>query len=241
MATALIVAVSLAQVGEFSFILAALGVELGILPERGQHLILGGAIISILLNPLMFWAAQKLLPRLERKAVATTSAATAGAAPVVEPPPAPDALAEPEMQTAKTGHTVLVGYGRVGSVAAEELIAAGTAILVIEDNEDRVRAARLIDLEVIEGNAATARALFLANIKAAQSLVVAIPNAFEAGQAIEQARRENAALIIVARAHSDEEAAYLAGLGANHVIMGEREIGLGMVDYLRKGGAVAGR
>jgi CPA2 family monovalent cation:H+ antiporter-2 len=213
MTTALTVAVSLAQVGEFSFILAALGVDLGLLPVAGRDLILGGAIISIVLNPLLFWLADRVL---------APSAAPAAPTPVTEAPP--------EAPTSKTGHTVLVGYGRVGVPVAEAVTTAGTPLVVIEDAEDRVAAARTAGLEVIARNAASGRALALANIRAAATLFVAIPNAFEAGQVVQQARRDNTSLKIIARAHSDEEAEYLAGLGATRVILGEREIGLGMVE-----------
>lgn len=220
--TAIIVAVSLAQVGEFSFILAELGVNLGILPEAGRNLILGGAIISIILNPLAFWAADKFLVRAQ------------ASAPVPEPAAAiPDAApAESIAPPAAQKHTIIVGFGRVGSVIAERLLRLTLPFVVIEDGEDRGNAARALGVTVIPGNAATSDALNLAGIATARSLYVAIPNAFEAGQAIEQARRANPGLVIAARAHSDEEAEYLKQLGADHVIMGEREIALGMLDRL---------
>jgi CPA2 family monovalent cation:H+ antiporter-2 len=216
-ATALTVAVSLAQVGEFSFILAALGVELHILPEEGRDLILGGAILSIVLNPLLFMLADRMI--VAQAALPTPAAATAA-------PEAPAVVA-----TSKTGHSILVGYGRVGTVVADKLVDDGNPVVVIEDSDARVAAARAAGLEVIPGNGATARALTFANVPGATTLFVAIPNAFEAGQAVEQARRENPALRIVARAHSDEEADHLRALGADRVIIGEREIGLGMLDF----------
>ena len=115
---------------------------------------------------------------------------------------------------------------------AERFQRLNLPFLVIEDGEDRANAARALGIPVIPGNAAGPDILQLAGISSARSLYVAIPNAFEAGQAIEQARKANAGLMIAARAHSDEEAEYLKQLGANHVIMGEREIALGMLDRL---------
>jgi CPA2 family monovalent cation:H+ antiporter-2 len=217
--TALIVAVSLAQVGEFSFILAELGVGLHLLPEAGRNLILAGAIISIILNPLAFWVADRLLTK-----VSGAPEPAAGASQIeVLPPVVPTALST---------HTIVVGFGRVGTVLAERFLRLNLPFIVIEDAEDRLNAARTAGIAVIPGNAAGSDALALAGIANARNLYVAIPNAFEAGQVIEQARKANAALVIAARAHSDEEAGYLKQLGADHVIMGEREIALGMLDRL---------
>ncbi len=241
--TALTISASLAQIGEFSFILAALGVGLGILPPEGRDLILAGAIISIVLNPLIFMALDALRPRLERR-FGTVAATPAGAAVRTEPgftPAAPavvEAVAEEEpvqaQATTKTGHVVLVGYGRVGTVVAEALNERQASFVVVEDAEARVNAARARGFEVIVGNAAGLRVLNLANVDMAATVVVAIPNAFEAGQAVEQARKANPKGLIVARAHSDEEEDHLKTLGANVVILGEREIALGMVDVVNR-------
>src|SRR5690606_398883 len=137
---------------------------------------------------------------------------------------------DPEAGTTLSGHSILVGYGRVGSVIAERIVSEGTGLVVIEDAEDRATEARDAGSEVIIANGATERARALANVGGAACLFVAIPNAFEAGQTIEQARATSPGLLIIARAHSDEEAAYLKRLGADRVVMGEREIGLGMLD-----------
>jgi CPA2 family monovalent cation:H+ antiporter-2 len=104
--------------------------------------------------------------------------------------------------------------------------------VLIEDAERRVAAAHAAGIEVVVGNAASGKALELANVAGATTLIIAIPNAFEAGQAVEQAHKHNASLRIIARAHSDEEETYLKDLGANEVIMGEREIGLGMLGWV---------
>jgi CPA2 family monovalent cation:H+ antiporter-2 len=242
--TALTISASLAQIGEFSFILAALGVGLGILPPEGRDLILAGAIISIVLNPLIFMALDALRPRLERRFGSAAPAAAAaggrtepGFAPVmpeVVEAVAPEDEDEPAQATTKTGHIVLVGYGRVGSVVADALSEAQSSFLVVEDAEGRINAARAKGYEVIVGNAAGVRVLNLANVDMAATVVVAIPNAFEAGQAVEQARKSNPTALIVARAHSDEEEDHLKTLGADVVILGEREIALGMVDVVNR-------
>jgi len=239
--TALTISASLAQIGEFSFILAALGVGLGILPPEGRDLILAGAIISIILNPLIFMGLDALRPRLEQKfGTATGEPALAGARTEPGFTPATPAAAEvaieeePEHATVKTGHIVLVGYGRVGTVVAEALAERQASFVVVEDAEARVNAARARGFEVIVGNAAGSRVLNLANVDMAETVIVAIPNAFEAGQAVEQTRKSNPKALIVARAHSDEEEDHLKGLGANVVILGEREIALGMVDVVNR-------
>jgi len=237
---ALTVSASLAQIGEFSFILAALGISLGVMPEEGRGLILAGAIISIILNPLIFWVSERIRPRLEARVATRRAEPELG--PVV--PDQPSAVAAPapvepeavleevQLPTTLHDHVVLIGYGRVGSVVASELVRDNMRFLVIEDAEGRVVAARDAGLEVIVGNAATRETLNLANVAGARCAIIAIPNAFEAGQATEQCRKLNPGLKIIARAHADEEVAYLERLGADQVIMGEREIGLGMVAWL---------
>ena len=239
--TALTISASLAQIGEFSFILAALGVGLGILPPEGRDLILAGAIISIILNPVIFMALDALRPRLEQKfGKDTPEPALAagrtepGFAPAMPVPAELAAEDEPEHATVKTGHIVLVGYGRVGTVVAEALSERQASFLVVEDAEARVNSARAKGFEVIVGNAAGSRVLNLANVDMAATVIVAIPNAFEAGQAVEQARKSNPQALIVVRAHSDEEEEHLKTLGANVVILGEREIALGMVDVVNR-------
>lgn len=238
--TALTISASLAQIGEFSFILAEMGVGLGFLPEEGRDLILAGALISIILNPLMFGLADRFRPTLESwlqprpEPEPVTEAVAPAAATESEPTQAEgidpdDEAVEP---TTLTGHLVVVGYGRVGSVVADDLTGQSKPLLVIEDGEDRLRLLRDKAIETVAGNAADGRVLALAGLERAKALLVAIPEGFEAGQVVEQARRINASLLIVARAHSDEEVEHLLRHGANRVIMGEREIALGMLKML---------
>jgi len=208
--TALTISTSLAQIGEFSFILATLGVGLGLLPKQGQDLILAAAIITIMLNPALFAAAVAFEKRHK---------------PVAEPQPEPPA---PEPATAK--RVIIVGYGRVGSVIADGVAAHGATIAVIEDQDNVAALARRHGLEVVPGNAADVETLMAAKIREASCIFVAIPNGFEAGQIVQKAKAVNPALTIVARAHSDDEAEYLRRLGASKIIMGERELALAMVD-----------
>lgn len=223
--TALIISASLAQIGEFSFILAGLGVTLKLMPQTGLDLILAGAIFSILLNPFVFQAIDWIKPRLEKKKAGHEIASPA------EPPEESTVILEP---TKLTNHAVVVGYGRVGSHIGDGLRQQNIPYLVIEDRADVVKQLRARGIEVYFGNAASAELIAAANLPAAKTLFVAIPESFEAGQIVEQARAANPSLEIVARAHSDAEQSNLNKLGANHTIMGEREIAQGMMDYVMK-------
>ncbi|WP_028749837.1 YbaL family putative K(+) efflux transporter [Rhizobium mesoamericanum] len=228
--TALTISASLGQIGEFSFILATLGVSLHLLPEEGRDLILAGAIISIILNPLLFYVCDRLRPVLDR-----TKREEPTAEPVAEkaPEPVEEQAEEDDVQpTALRGHAILVGYGRVGSIVGQNLKSSRTPFLVIEDSDKRIGELRDQGTEAISGNAVSREVLSLANIAGARSLVVAIPNAFEACLVVEQARTINPSILIVARAHSDAEVEALREYGADTVIMGEREIAMGMVDRL---------
>lgn len=222
--TALLIAVSLAQIGEFSFILATLGVTLKVMPEEGRELILAGALISIMLNPLLFYLMDRFGPDepAEENADETPVAA--------ETPAKPAKSVKPAFVTKQTGHTVLVGFGRVGKVVGERLIARGEPMFVIDDSEDAVAALKARKIEAIAANAVTA--LKASNIAAAKQLIVAVPDCFEAGQIVEQARATNASLRIIARAHSDAEEAYLKQYGANEVVQGSRETAEAMISSL---------
>jgi CPA2 family monovalent cation:H+ antiporter-2 len=210
--TALTISASLAQIGEFSFILAGLGVELGLLPERGRNLILAGAIVSILLNPLFFAV-------LDRFLQAPAAAGKAPKAPVSR---------EPVPVTTLTDHIVLIGHGRVGRFITASAPAT-SPFLIVESNADVASALRTSGAAAIAGNAADPEVLAAINLPAARCLLVAIPDAFEGGQVVQQARAINPSLSIIARAHSEAEIEHLMKHGATAVIMGEHEIAKAML------------
>jgi CPA2 family monovalent cation:H+ antiporter-2 len=222
MSTSLAISVSLAQIGEFSFILAGLGVALAVLPEDARNLILAGAIISILVNPLLM----ELLDRLAIWRAASTDD--------LEPGPPPEARGrEPIPVTRLTDHVVLVGHGRVGSVVSEALREAKLPFLVIESDHDTAAELRKQDIETITGNAVDREVVRAAKLTSACCLLVAIPDAFEGGQIVMQARAVNPGLLIIARAHSEEEVLHLKKHGASTVIMGELEIAKAMIKDVR--------
>ncbi|RUU28153.1 MAG: Kef family K(+) transporter [Mesorhizobium sp.] len=236
--TALMISASLAQIGEFSFILAELGVGLKLLPEQGRDLILAGAILSIVLNPLMFLAVDWMKPWLERRAGKT---APLDEAKPIGPATEPGQLASvaapvkedgPPPRTALTGHSILVGYGRVGSLVGASLKEAALPFLVIEDADKTLAKLRDDGIETVSGNAANSEVFAAANPEGAKRLILAIPNAFEAGQIVLRARAANPKINVIARAHSDAEVEHLKGLGADTVIMGEREIARGIVEVV---------
>jgi CPA2 family monovalent cation:H+ antiporter-2 len=228
--TALTISASLAQIGEFSFILAELGVKLNLLPTAGRDLILAGAILSIMLNPLIFAAADWLSPRLN--GLLSRGAEPSSPGTQMEQAAAPSESSKLPDVTHLTGHTILVGYGRVGSIVADALKKSDQPFLVIEDEEDVLAKLRESNFETITGNAARPDVLKSANLGSARYLLVAIPEAFEAGQIVQQARAANPGIQIIARAHSDAEVEHLSSLGADIVIMGEREIALGIIHNL---------
>ncbi|MDF3155330.1 YbaL family putative K(+) efflux transporter [Mesorhizobium sp. XAP10] len=236
-ATALIISASLAQIGEFSFILAELGVGLKLLPEQGRDLILAGAILSIVLNPLMFLAIDWMKPWLERRAARTAPPVEAKpVGPATEPGQVASVAAAakkedgPPPKTTLTGHAILIGYGRVGGLVGSALKGAAMPFLVIEDADKTLAKLKADSVETVAGNAANAEVFAAANPEGASRLILAIPNAFEAGQIVLRARAANPAINVIARAHSDAEVEHLKGLGADTVIMGEREIARGIVE-----------
>ncbi|MGN6596550.1 YbaL family putative K(+) efflux transporter [Sphingopyxis terrae] len=207
--TALTISVSLAQIGEFSFILAGLGVGLKVMPDMARDLILAGSILSILFNPIFF----TLVVRRVRAEHMPDIAEEAAALPAAEP-----------------SRTVLIGFGRVGSHIGSLLCSRGEALVVIEDQKDMAAAARAAGATVIVGDATKESVLRQAQIDTAATLLIAIPEGVEAGAIVRRARAINPRLVIVARAHSDEEVGDLVRRGADHVVMAERETATRMAE-----------
>lgn len=222
LSTGLTIAVSLAQIGEFSFILASLGVSLELMPEVGRDLILAGAIIAILLNPMLF----SLLDRLQPWLVAREQRQ-----PEASPAPA-SAPSDNILPLSESAHTILIGHGRVGSRISQRLQAEQMPLVIIETLHSLVEDLRQTGLSVVHGNAASSKTLAQANIASARCLIVAIANSLEAGQIISHARAANPSLQILARAQADSEVDYLKSCSADLVVMGEREIARIMLDRL---------
>ena len=225
---ALTIAASLAQIGEFSFILATLGTGLGILPEAGRDLILAGAIFSIFLNPFLFSFILRKRGKAKVEETGAEATATPPAAAEEQPmpaavPAAPAPAATPPV-TDFPPHLLLVGYGRVGKLLAQAFGAAGQPVVLIEDDADRAAEAREAGFAVVHGSGLDKRALETAGIARARGLLIAVPEGFEGAAIAEKARTLRPDLRIIARAHSDDEVAHLEKRGVREVVMGEREL-----------------
>jgi monovalent cation:H+ antiporter-2, CPA2 family len=222
--TALTVAASLAQIGEFSFILAGLGLSLGLLPVEGMSLVLAGALFSIALNPLVF-ATIAPLQRwlLERSALARNLEARQ------------DPYAALPMSTERKfleGQVVLVGYGRVGRRIAGALDQRGIPYVVAEQNREVVEDLRRRGIASVSGDAATAEVLIQAHIAKAAMLVVAAPDLFDIRQMVEVAKTLNPGIEIVLRSDSDDETRLMRKDAIGRIFLAEEELAKGMVDHV---------
>lgn len=217
--TALIISASLAQIGEFSFILAGLGLSLGILPKEGQDYILAGSIISILANPVLFTLIYRIITKSPEPESSPEKSGTAR-----------EAIIPQIIPTKQIQHMIVVGYGQVGARVAEAISDQRLPLLVIEMNHKRVELLRRRNIETLAGNGVSSELLRAANIPAARCLFVTIPDTFEAGQVVAQARAMTPNLRIIARAYSEEEVDHLQKCGASAIILGQREIARGMIE-----------
>ena len=218
--TALTVSASLAQIGEFSFILAGLGLSLKLLEPQAHHLIVAGALISIALNPLVFAGTDRLLRRLE-----------AGGTLRRWLDRRIDPLAELPMSTdlrLLRQQVVIVGYGRVGRQIAGALREAGQPFVVVEENRELVEGLRRQGLAAVYGNAAEPETLVQAHIANACLLVVATPEPIGVQQMVETARTLNPSIEVIVRSHGEEEAALLAKETGASVFVGKTELARAM-------------
>jgi CPA2 family monovalent cation:H+ antiporter-2 len=222
--TALTVSASLAQIGEFSFILAALGRSLGLLPELGQNLILAGAIISIAVNPLLFKFAGPLQRMLREKSEFARKLERS-ADPLAE---LPATVAHEKL----SGQVVLVGYGRVGKHIARALDEQGISYVVAEQNREVVDKLRRAHQPAVAGNAAEPAVLIQAHIAHAAMLVIATPDTFHVRAMIETARALNPSIRCVVRTHNMEEAALLRKENVGEVFVGEQELANSMTRHV---------
>jgi CPA2 family monovalent cation:H+ antiporter-2 len=222
--TALTVSASLAQIGEFSFILAGLGVNLGILTPDAQSLIMAGALISIAINPLVFTAVEPLHVWIR---------ARSSLARMLERPD--DPLAELPAATAErylSGQIVLVGYGRVGRRIGQCLDQHGIPYVVAEQNREVVERLRAGGIAAVSGDATDPAVLIQAHIARASMLVVATPDTFDVRKMIKTARMLNPDIETVLRTHNEEEAGMLAQEVAERVFLGEDELARSMSRYV---------
>ena len=212
--TALTISTSLAQIGEFAFIIAGLGLSLGLLPADGHSLVLAGALITIMLNPVLFMALDRWQAREERRIAR-------------DAPPEP-AVVPLDIE----GHAIVVGYGRVGGQLATLLQQRGVPVVVIEDDADLVALARENGVATVRGNAANRRVMEEAAPDRAKLAVFAIPQVLESGEAIERLRALNPDITLLARAHSDAQVQHLLRHGADGAVLAERELAYSLAEMV---------
>ncbi|WP_147195873.1 YbaL family putative K(+) efflux transporter [Pantoea sp. CCBC3-3-1] len=216
--TALTISVSLAQIGEFAFILAGLGISLNLLSNEGRNLVLAGAILSIMLNPILFALLQRYLDKTE----------------TIDDQTVEEAMEEEkQIPVELCNHAIVVGFGRVGSLLGRNLIESGVPVVVVENSRSRVEALREQGISAVLGNAARADTMDLARLDCARWLLLTIPNGYEAGEIVIAAREKRPTIDIIARAHHDDEVNYIIERGANRVVMGEREIANSMLTLMQ--------
>ena len=215
--TALTISVSLAQIGEFAFILAGLGISLNLLSSEGRNLVLAAAILSIMLNPILFSLLERFLAKSESRQEQAQQEA-------------PEE--EKQIPVDICHHAVIVGYGRVGSLLGQKLLEADVPFVVVENSRARVEALREQGIRAVLGNAVRAETMELARLDCARWLLLTIPNGYESGEIVTTAREKFNDIEIIARAHYDEEVEYIMARGATRVVMGEREIASSMLHML---------
>ena len=223
---ALTVSVGLAQIGEFSFILLALGKSLGLLPPEGGDLILAAAIISIAVNPILFHVVEPMRQLGERISQRGWFVERKG-----------DMLAQLPVEVEPerlSGHVVLIGYGRVGKRIADALRASGRTFVVAEQNREAVEQLRRQGALAVSGDASEAAVLVQAHVARASMLVIATPDSARARTMLDIARRLNPRIETIARTHSDEEAELLRRDRADAVFMGEHELAASMIARVLK-------
>jgi CPA2 family monovalent cation:H+ antiporter-2 len=222
--TALIVGASLAQIGEFSFILASLGASLGLLPPEGHTLILAGSLISIALNSAVFSLVEPARNWIRERSSFARQLETR------DDPLAQLPMSVPQSQL--TGQVVLVGYGRVGRRIAEAMREKGVDFVVAEQNREKVERMRGKGIHAVCGDAAEPATLIQAHVARAAMLVIATPDAFNVRKVVETARTLNPPIEVIVRTHSEDEAQMLRRENVGTVFMGEDELARGMSRHL---------
>lgn len=222
--TGLLVSASLAQIGEFSFILVALGVTYGIMPEEGRDMLLAGAMISIALNPLFFLSVRALYgylsthPELSKKFDLRESNISH--------------MEEQECEQLHRDLIIVVGYGQVGREICDNILDAHIDLVIIDANRERIEMLRELGYHAIAGDATYVETLEKAQIEKAAAIVIAVPDSFEGRKILEAAREAKANIHVIVRAYNDEEVFYFMEQKVNFVTTPAREIGRSIINYI---------
>lgn len=222
--TGLLVSAGLAQIGEFSFILVALGVSYGIMPEEGRDLVLAGAMISIALNPVFFWGVRALYtyaakhPRLARMFDLREGNLAH--------------MEKQESDNLKKDLIIVIGYGRVGREICDNILDAHIDLVIVDANRERVEMLRELGYHAIVGDATHWQTLERAAIRKAAAIVIAVPDSFEGRKILETARTVKPNVHIIVRAHNDEEVFYFMERKVDYVTTPAREMGRSIIHYI---------
>lgn len=222
--TSLTVAASLGQIGEFSFILAGLGLSLGLMPAEGMSLVLAGALISIAFNPIAFAAIVPIRNWiLKHSAVARKYESR------------DDPYAELPMSTERKylqGQVVLVGYGHVGERIGQALKEQDIPFVVAEQNRELVQDLRKQNINAVSGDATEPSVLIQAHITDAAMLVIAVPDPLNIRQMIDTACTLNPAIEIVLRTRNEDETELLRKDNVGTVFFSEEELAKSMTHHI---------
>jgi CPA2 family monovalent cation:H+ antiporter-2 len=210
--TALVVGAGLAQLGEFTFIVGSEGMREGLMSEETYAIVLLVAAISIILNPVAFSTLDAIERVLRRLGPLWRFVDRQGEIP------------EPEVP--RSGHVVIIGYGRVGELTGHALGQLGIPFVVVEVNLDRARALNAAGIPAIWGDAGTREVLERCAIEHARAVCITVPDESTAFVATATARALNPAVPILVRARTGGEIRPLRELGANEVVVPEYEGGL---------------
>jgi CPA2 family monovalent cation:H+ antiporter-2 len=219
----LTVAAGLAQIGEFSFILATSAYVLGIFPADGLQLVVSAAIVSITINPFLFAAIDPLSRRIAaRPRLATLVGGRAGGISSL-----PD-----DAQEALRSHAVVIGSGRVGRLVIGALDRRGFPFVVVSSERHDVQRLRDQGHPALFGDASNLEVLKHTHLETARVLVVAIPDEHASSLVIHHARHLNPGIALVVRTHSASQMATLSEMEGNvQPIQGELELGVQMARY----------
>lgn len=221
-ATALTIAASLAQIGEFSFILIGLGMSLKLVPAEALSIILAVAILSISFNPLIFrtidpidkfvkkhrWLLKLLEARLRKDDLETGATS-------------------PRLRD----HIVMVGFGRVGTTIARSLKSQKIPFVVVDQDRTIIDELRKQGIPAIFGDATRPGIMSHAGLKSARLLIVATPAKSQVREIVNFAHKMNPRIISCVRTHSFADAVAFEAMGIERVVLGELELGLQMADF----------
>jgi CPA2 family monovalent cation:H+ antiporter-2 len=227
--TALTVSVALAQIGEFSFIVADLAHDLGILPTDGRSMVIACALVSIAINPLLFSGIGPLERWLRgRGALGRALTHRSEARALAANAPVGEELRQESAGGAKTQHAIVVGFGPVGRSAASVVRELGLEPVVIDLNVDTVQSLRAAGAKAVYGDAARREILERAGVADAACLLVTIPDQATRSAVVMTARRLSPSLRIFVRSRYLKESEWLEKVGATAICSEEEEVAAGL-------------